>query len=51
MSEIRMVKDRHFVAPLTDEEFKEVKVRAAKAGVRVKVWVSQAVQYKLKKEE
>ena len=51
MSEIKMVVDRHLVAPLTDEEYWDLKVKAAQANVKQKQWIRQAIVEKLKKEE
>ncbi len=43
----RIVEDRHFVAPLTDEEYTELKVQAAKATIKIKDWVSLAIRKQL----
>ena len=48
MNEI-VVADRHFVAPLSDVDFYELKVQAAKADMKIKDWVSQAIREKLSK--
>jgi len=44
------VLDRHFVVPLSDVDFYELKVQAAKADTKIKDWVSQAIREKLEKE-
>ena len=51
MSEVRVVEDRHYVVPLTDEEVLKVRVLAAKAGLKIKHWVSQAIREKSEREE
>ncbi len=51
MSEVRVVTDRHFVAPLTDEEHKDVRRKALEANLKLKQWISQAIREKLMKEE
>ena len=50
MSEIADVMDRHFVVPLSDVDFYELKVQAAKDELKIKDWVSQAIKDKLEKE-
>ena len=50
MNETVDVVDRHFVAPLSDVDFYELKVQAAKADIKIKDWVSQAIKEKLGKE-
>lgn len=50
MNETREVIDRHFVAPLSDEDYHELKVQAAQSGLRIKDWVSRAIGEKLIKE-
>ena len=47
MNETRIVTDKHFVAPLTDEEYLELKVQAAKSNLKIKDWVSAAIREKL----
>ena len=42
-----LVTDRHFVAPLSEEEYLELKVQAAKTNLRIKDWVSAAIREKL----
>lgn len=42
--------DRHFVVPLSDVDFYELRVQAAKADTKIKDWVSQAIKEKLEKE-
>lgn len=44
------VRNRHLVVPLTDEEFMELKVRAAKANLKIKYWVSRVIRRELEKE-
>ncbi|KKN75183.1 hypothetical protein LCGC14_0383420 [marine sediment metagenome] len=51
MNEVRIVTDRHFVAPLTDEEYKDVKRKALEANLKVKQWIQSAILDKLNKEE
>ena len=51
MNETVEVTDRHFVAPLSDVDFYELKVQAARADLKIKDWVSQAIREKLDKEE
>ena len=46
-----IVKDRHFVTPLSDEEFKDVKRQALESNLKVKAWVRQAIVDKLNKKE
>ena len=46
-----LVTDKHFVAPLSEEEYLELKVQAAKSNLKIKDWVSQAIRDKLEKEE
>jgi len=48
---VRVVSDRHFVAPLTDEEHHRVKVQAVKANTKIKHWVGKAIRDKLEREE
>ncbi|KKL99248.1 hypothetical protein LCGC14_1816320 [marine sediment metagenome] len=48
MSEVRLVQDRHFIAPLTDEEMRELKVRVAQSGLKQKQWISRAIREQLK---
>ena len=50
MHETIEVIDRHFVAPLSDVDFYELKVQVAKADTTMKDWVSQAIREKLVKE-
>ncbi len=50
MNEVRLVTDRHFVVPLTDEEHIEVKMKALDTNLTVKKWVQIAILEKLKKE-
>lgn len=50
MNEIDVI-DRHFVVPLSDVDFYELKVQAAKADTKMKDWVSQAIKEKLAKED
>ena len=50
MNEVRLVQDRHFVAPLTDEEMRELKVRVAQSGLKQKQWISQAIREQLKRK-
>ncbi len=45
-----IVRDRHLIAELSDEEYYELKVQAAKARLKIKHWVSQAIREKLEKE-
>jgi len=49
-TEITTVVDRHFVAPLSDVDFYELKVQSARADLKIKEWVSQAIREKLNKE-
>ena len=51
MSEIKVVVDRHLVAQLTDEEYWDLKVKVAQAGIKMKQWVRQAIVEKLNKKE
>ena len=44
------VKDMHFVVPLSDVDFYELKVQAARADLKIKHWVQQAIKEKLEKE-
>ena len=44
------VRNRHLVVPLTDEEYLELKVQAAKANIKIKDWVSRVIREKLDKE-
>ena len=41
------VEDRHFIVPLSVDDFHELKVQAAQAGLKIKDWVSQAIGEKL----
>lgn len=49
--EVRVVEDRHFYVPLTDEEYMEVKRRALEARVTIKHWVQGCIREQLKKED
>ncbi len=44
------VKDRHYVVPLTDEEYKSVKLEALVSDLHVKKWIAEAVREKLRRE-
>ena len=46
MNEVHVI-DRHFVAPLSDDEHLELKVQAARANIKIKDWVSRAIREKL----
>ena len=45
------VRNRHLVVLLSDEEYLELKVQAAKSNLKIKDWVRQAIREKLKKED
>jgi len=51
MNEIRVVADRHYVVPLTDEEYKSVKRMALEADLTVKLWIAEAIRNKLNEGE
>ena len=51
MNEVRLVQDRHFVTPLTDEEVRKLKVRVAQSGLTQKQWISRAIREKLKEDQ
>ena len=51
MSGLRQAIDRHFVAPLKDEEQKDVKRKALEANLKVKQWIQIAILEKLKRED
>lgn len=48
MNEI--VKDIHLMAPLTGDEYIQLKVAVAKANTTLKDWVAEAIREKLNKE-
>ena len=45
------IKDRHFVVPLTDKDYIELRVQVALTSSTVKDWVAQAIKEKLEKEK
>ena len=49
MNETDSVTDRHFIVPLSDVDFYEMKVQAAKADMKQKEWVALAIKEKLDK--
>ena len=51
MNEVRIVTDRHYYVPLTDDEHREVRQRALAAGLTVKRWVQGCILTQLNKKE
>jgi len=48
MNEVIVV-DRHFVAPLSDREYVQVRVNVAQRCMKLKDWVAEAIREKLEK--
>lgn len=51
MSEQTVAADRHFVAPLSDQEAHDLKVKVAESGLKQKHWIRMAIIAQLYKEE
>jgi len=50
MNEKVEVKDRHFVVPLSDNDYLGLRVQVALTSTTVKHWIAQAIKEKLEKE-
>jgi len=46
---VQQVKDRYFVAPLTDEEYMILRTDVAVKGLKLKYWIAQAIKERLEK--
>ena len=48
MNEI-VVEDRHFMAPLSEEEYIQIRVDVAQRCIKLRDWVAEAIREKLEK--
>ena len=45
------VRNRHLLVSLSDVDYYELKIQAARADLKIKEWVSHAIKEKLNKKE
>jgi len=51
MSEERRVRNRHFVATLSDKEYVKLRIDVAMKGLKLQAWITQAIREKLENIE